>query len=937
MKWRALSVTLLLSLLVTSCKQHTRTIPDQCPLKILTPSIADQKTAKVVCANGLQLLIVSNPSISNSGAALAVKTGNSSDPKEFPGLAHLTEHCVFLGNEKYPNNEGFSHFLSNNNGIHNAYTSSYTTSYLFSIKNSAFPEAINQFVHLFIQPIFDQEDIDREKNAVHQEFVMHPNNDLRRVHRIQQLIAPQGHPIQRFGCGNAFTLAKVKSQDMHAWFQQHYHPENMIAVIHTVEPIEKAVKIFPKIFSKIPSKKNSLSKKTFSLPETDLSAGKLYINSAVEPTASIKIYWHLYNTSQAPFGCYAALAYVLNHEATGSLVSLLKKEKLITGFDSGFYKTSDSTGNFTIYYQLTEKGEREYSKVLLHTFKYLHQIQEEGIPAYCLKDISTINTLEYCYSSKTDLFRTLQEQIADLIDEDLSTFPYQSLVYPKYSPEEEQNILKILSDPYQAHYVLSTKNPENWQKAIKHHDTIFKMDYYEASLPDLESYKQAFAQERMALPQPNIYIPKNIEVTGISRTENNEFPFKPQLAYKDSGLTLYYCEDYFYTMPKLTINLRMRSPNISRKNIRSLIATDLCSLAINENLLKEYYLAAQAGLFFSTSLRGDGLNLEVSGYNATAPILLKSILSSLKPSIEKERFDIHKQRLIETYQRKISECPIRAGMDRLWSYTLNDVYSYQDKLSALQTMDFEEVENFSKILFEQLHVEAMVLGPPSKKQEQELVTIVKDFVSAYPTYEADAFYYQRQDKKISNIKIDYPLSGNAMLLVLQDTHSSSIEHIVATEMMFKWLHHIAFSHLRTEQQLGYVIGACYHEPLLCPSGLFYIRSNAYTPQELVAKTKTFIEEVALSPEKFGMSEQYFSDLKDAYIKNITDPTHSLESMGLALFSLAFEKASVQFSQPNQKITAAKTMSYTTFKTYCQEFLNQKLGSEIPVYIHGKDL
>ncbi|BAE80974.1 insulinase family metalloproteinase [Chlamydia felis Fe/C-56] len=291
---------------------------------------------------------------------------------------------------------------------------------------------------------------------------------------------------------------------------------------------------------------------------------------------------------------------------------------------------------------------------------------------------------------------------------------------------------------------------------------------------------------------------------------------------------------------------------------------------------------------------------------------------------------------METYQQKITKCPIRAGMANLWSYTLHDVYSYQDKLSALKTIDFEEIENFSKLMFEQLHVEALALGPSSHEQEQQLISIVKDFTSSYPTYTADAFYYQRQDKEVSSIKIDYPLSGNAMLLVLQDKHSSSVDHIVATEMMFKWLHHIAFYHLRTEQQLGYVVGACYHEPLLCPSGLFYIRSNAYTPQELATKTQTFIKEVAVSPEKFGMSDQYFSDLKNAYIKNITDPSSSLESMGSALFSFAFEKASVQFSLPNEKISAAQNMDYATFKSYCQEFLNQKLGEEIPVYIHGKE-
>ncbi|EPP30186.1 insulinase family metalloproteinase, partial [Chlamydia psittaci 84-8471/1] len=101
-------------------------------------------------------------------------------------------------------------------------------------------------------------------------------------------------------------------------------------------------------------------------------------------------------------------------------------------------------------------------------------------------------------------------------------------------------------------------------------------------------------------------------------------------------------------------------------------------------------------------------------------------------------------------------------------------------LASLKTMDFEEVESFVNSLFDQLHVDALVLGPPSKKQEDELLSIVKDFSSCYPQYDVDGFYYQRQEKDIANINIDYPLSGNAMLLVLQDRRSSSIDHVVAT-------------------------------------------------------------------------------------------------------------------------------------------------------------
>ncbi|AHK63443.1 insulinase family protein [Chlamydia avium] len=933
MKWKTWSANILLiSLFLTSC--YPKTIPDQCPLKILTPSLAHQKIAKVLCPNGLQLLIISNPESPISGAALAVKTGNSSDPKEFPGLAHLTEHCVFLGNQKYPSPDSFSQFLSNNNGKYNAFTSSHSTSYLFSVDNSVFHEAIDQFVHLFIDPLFLQESLDKEKNAVHQEFAIHPTKDNRRIFRIQQLIAPKNSPINHFGCGNATTLAKVSPQDMRTWFQQYYHADNMIAIVHTSEPLNKTIKFLTKLFAKIPKQKHRGIQPSRPIIEDNSSSGKLYINTAVEPTTRLHVYWNFHNTAESfPLGCFASIAYILNHEGPNSLISVLKKEKLITQAASGFYRTSQDTGEFTIEYQLTDEGEKNYSDILMKTFAYLHYIQEQSIPNHCLNDISTMNALDYCYSSNTELFKTLYTQISTLIHEDLSTYPYQTLVYPKYSSEEEKAILNTLSDPYRARYILSTKHLEYFPSAVQHHDAIFNMSYYEQPLLNLEGYKQAPPYSSLSLPQKNIYIPKDIEIVKTTAPVHGQFPFSPDLAYKGPGLTLYYCEDQFYTLPKLAIDLCIRSPEISIKNLRSLIMTDIYSLAIDDILTHEYYSATQAGLTFSSSLHGEGLGLSISGYDTTVPILLKSILSSLQLTLSQEQFSIYKQQLLENYQKKIISCPIRTGIQTLWTHSLQNVYAYDEKIAVLQTINFEEMQYFAENLLNQVFIEGMILGPP-KKCKQELTDILKDFISSHIPYEASPFYYQRQEKNSENIQTSYPLSGNAILLVLQDELSSSIEHLAATEMMFSWLHHTIFMHLRTEQQLGYVVGACYQEALLLPAGIFYIRSDAYSPGELVEKTRDFIQKVAHSPETYGMSPQYFSDLRSAYIKNLIHPSESLETMNSILFSLAFDKPSIQFSRNNDKISAAQNMDYVTFKDYCQEFLNEKLGKHISIYVHG---
>jgi insulysin len=48
-------------------------------------------------------------------------------------LAHFCEHMLFMGTEKYPSENDFSEFISNNGGADNAFTSDKDTNYTFEI------------------------------------------------------------------------------------------------------------------------------------------------------------------------------------------------------------------------------------------------------------------------------------------------------------------------------------------------------------------------------------------------------------------------------------------------------------------------------------------------------------------------------------------------------------------------------------------------------------------------------------------------------------------------------------------------------------------------------------------------------------------------------------------------------------------------------------
>lgn len=74
--------------------------------------------------SGIEILVVSDTAATRAAAAVDVHVGSWADPVEFPGLAHFLEHMLFLGTEKYPQENEYNSFLSAHGGGSNAYTDS---------------------------------------------------------------------------------------------------------------------------------------------------------------------------------------------------------------------------------------------------------------------------------------------------------------------------------------------------------------------------------------------------------------------------------------------------------------------------------------------------------------------------------------------------------------------------------------------------------------------------------------------------------------------------------------------------------------------------------------------------------------------------------------------------------------------------------------------
>jgi Insulinase (Peptidase family M16) len=107
---------------------------DWSKIEVMKPPLDDRDYELMILENGLRVVLCSDPSSNEAGAAMDVHVGACSDPKEIPGLAHFNEHMLFLGTKDYPKEDSFEEFLSANGGSSNAYVS-FTHPNAFTLQN----------------------------------------------------------------------------------------------------------------------------------------------------------------------------------------------------------------------------------------------------------------------------------------------------------------------------------------------------------------------------------------------------------------------------------------------------------------------------------------------------------------------------------------------------------------------------------------------------------------------------------------------------------------------------------------------------------------------------------------------------------------------------------------------------------------------------------
>ncbi len=222
------------------------------------------KYNKKVLDNGLRVITIPEENSLAVTVLVLVEAGSKYESKDMSGVSHFLEHMCFKGTKNRPKAILISGELDSIGAQYNAFTGHELTGYYAKVAPNHFEKAIDIVSDLYLNPLFDENEIEKEKGVICEEINMY--EDLPQ-HKVQDLImqALYGEqPAGRSIAGEKENVKKLTKDDIYGYREEHYVPSATTVVVAGNFKEEDALKSIKDKFSSM-----KMGKKSGKVPVSD--------------------------------------------------------------------------------------------------------------------------------------------------------------------------------------------------------------------------------------------------------------------------------------------------------------------------------------------------------------------------------------------------------------------------------------------------------------------------------------------------------------------------------------------------------------------------------------------------------------------------------------------------------------------------------------------
>ncbi len=202
--------------------------------------------------NGMKVIVKEDHRAPIAVSQVWYKVGSSYEPEGQTGISHLLEHLMFKGTERHGPNE-FSKIISENGGNENAFTGRDYTAYFQTLSSDRLHIAFDLEADRMRNLLLDEEEFLKERDVVTEERRLRTEDKptsltYEQFNAVAWRVLPYRRPI----IGWMNDLENLKIEEMRAWYQRWYAPNNATLVVVGDVDAEKIHAMAQETFGKLP-------------------------------------------------------------------------------------------------------------------------------------------------------------------------------------------------------------------------------------------------------------------------------------------------------------------------------------------------------------------------------------------------------------------------------------------------------------------------------------------------------------------------------------------------------------------------------------------------------------------------------------------------------------------------------------------------------------
>ena len=811
-----------------------------------SPSNETRKFESGILNNNIKYVLVEDENINNSYVSVCVNVGSFNNPKEYQGLAHFLEHMLFLGSKKYPDEDYYADKISKNGGSSNAYTSQLETVYYFNVLNNNLVEILDIFSRFFIDPLFNENSVLREINAVDSEHKKNINDDGWRLRQVLLNVRDKNNSTNTFSTGSLETLSKPDIREqLIKFYNTHYVSSNIALCIISSHKIEKQLDMINNTFGLIESKPYTKEK----LVKPFFKENKTFFIKSLDKSYNLIYIWDI-NVEDVLNDTFNILSYILKNLSEKSIKFYLINSGLI----ENLYTSINNDGIFQITIDLTKHGYKNMSLVEELLFNYIDSIFSQDIKS----------------------FAEFYQKYHQINFDNLDKINSESLAITLSVNLFKYDLKNVLSNDYLIPNIYDNKKYINLYKKFIRRDTFIKI---------IISRKYKKNVKLNYLIDKN-YGTKYCEINN-NKLINNKLTNKFNLILNDEYLNIkpeliknldskpilisnkqWYSGYSKFLEPKVNICLIFNN-KIYNNNIKNYILSMISTTILNfllTTLLNNKFLFYNFNFSFNSIY--NSILLYITGFNDVTFIkLLINSISNILLNISKYNIisDKYIKYLLKSYYNNYKNIKNLSPYE-LNYYYMNNEYNYINIIKTIKTIKINEIYEFINNMFIDTSLTSYIFGNINKKD----CLLFSKFNNLF----SNKHFNNKNMKLLENYNIKHPNKKEKSHCVIYSFYIGKYNprDIVIFNLIKNILSTKFYDELRTKQQLGYIVNLS-----------IYRKDNDYYILETVQSSKD-IKFIKNKINKFNdnilniINNSDIEKYRDTLKKQIEAPEESMDDL-----------------------------------------------------------